>query len=151
MKGFRFIRLGRRRLGLALFFTALLWSPILSGRTLAGEEVPPAILSSFESFSKSWMARLEQVSRQNSRALKPEPAADGRVIGRYICYGVDCMREVRGTDSKATPYVGIIRYPQTVMEKEGDTPQKMRAHPGVPTSEIQVTEIFRYTNGRWVY
>ena len=113
--------------------------------------MPPAILTSFEGFSKNWMARLERVNQQNLLGLKPEAAANDRVVGRYICYGPDCIREVRGTDSKATPYVGIIRYPQKVMEKEGDTLQKMKEHPGTQASEIQVTEIFRYTKGRWVY
>lgn len=151
MKWFCFVMPGRQHLGPALFFAALLLSPALCGPALAGEDVPPAILASFESFSTGWMARLEQVNQRNSRTLKPESAANGRVVGRYVCYGPDCMREVRGTESKATPYVGIIRYAQKMVEKEGDTPQKMREHPGVSTSEIQVTEIFRYTGGRWVY
>ena len=151
MKRLCFAIPGRQQLGLALFSATLLLSLLLCTSALAGEGVPPAILTSFESFSKGWMARLEQVNQQNSRTLKPESAANGRVVGRYICYGPDCMREVRGTESKATPYVGIIRYAQKVVEKEGDTPQKMREHPGVPTSEIQVTEIFRYTGGRWGY
>jgi hypothetical protein len=151
MKRFCFRIPGRQQLGRTLFFATLLLLPVFPGPALAEEGVPPAILTSFESFSKDWMARLEQVNQQNNRSLKPESATDGRVVGRYICYGPDCMREVRGTESKATPYVGIIRYAQKVLEKEGDTPQKMRDHPGVPTNEIQVTEIFRYTKGRWVY
>jgi hypothetical protein len=151
MKSFSFVMRGKQQRSLGLFFAVLLLSPFLCGSALAGESVPTAILTSFESFSKGWMARLEKVNQQNSREAKSESAADGRMVGRYICYGPDCMREVRVTESKATPYVGIIRYAQKVMEKEGDTPQKMKADPGVQTSEIQVTEIFRYTGGRWVY
>lgn len=143
--------MSRRQWSLVFFTVVLALSPGLCGSSLAGEAVPPSILTSFENFSKGWMSRLEQVNQQNSRDLKPAPAANGRLVGRYVCYGPDCVREVRGTDSKATPYVGIIRYAQKVMEKEGETPQKMKDHPGVPTSEIQVTEIFRYTGGRWVY
>jgi len=150
MKRFCFVIPRRQQLGLALFFTVLLL-PVHRTPALAGEGVPPAIQTSFENFSKGWMARLEQVNQQNNRALKPESAANGRVVGRYICYGPDCLREVRGTESKATPYVGIIRYSQKTIEKEGDTTKNMREHTGVPTSEIQVTEIFRYTGGRWVY
>lgn len=142
---------GRQQLGLTLFFAVLLLSSSLCGSALAGEDIPSAILSSFEIFSRGWMAKLDQVNQQNSRALKSESADNGRVVGRYICYGPDCIKEVRGTDSKATPYVGIIRYAQKIVKKEGDTPQKMREHPGVPISEIQVMEIFRYTGGRWVY
>lgn len=151
MKHFCFVIPGRKQLGLVLFSAVLLLSPILWDSALAGEDVPPAILTSFENFGKNWMARLEQVNQQNTRTLKSTSTADGRVVGRYVCYGPDSLREVRGTDSKLTPYVGIIRYSQKTMEKEGDTQQKMREHPGVQTSEIQVTEIFRYTGGRWVY
>jgi len=145
-----FVRSGRQW-GLSFFALMLTLLPGFCGSSLAGEVVPPAVLTSFEKFSQGWMSRLEQVSQQNSRELKPEPVANGRLVGRYICYGPDCVREVRGTDSKITPYVGIIRYAQKVMEKEGDSLQKIKDHPGASTSEIQVTEIFRYTGGRWVY
>lgn len=141
----------RPPLWLLFVFAVLLLPPFVHSPALAGEVVPPAILTSFEGFSKNWMARLEQVNQQNLQGVKPEAAANDRVVGRYICYGPDCIREVRNTDSKATPYVGIIRYPQKVMEKEGDTLQQMKEHPGTQASEIQVTEIFRYTKGRWVY
>lgn len=142
---------GRHPLGLLFVFAALLLPPFFPSPASAGKTVPPAILASFDGFSKSWMARLERVNQQNRQSLKPEPAANDRVIGRYIYYGPECIQEVRSTDSKATPYVGIIRYPQKVMEKEGETLKKMKAHPGTLASESQVTEIFRYTGGRWVY
>ena len=148
MQSYCFVRSGKQW-GLVVVALALL--PGLCGSALAGEAVPSAVLTSFEIFTQGWMSRLEQVSQQNSRELKPEPAANGRLVGRYICYGADCVREVRGTDSKVTPYVGIIRYAQKMMEKEGESLQKMKEHPGLSTSEIQVTEIFRYTGGRWVY
>lgn len=150
MKRFSLVLSGRQ--GVQVFFAmvALLLTG-LSGPALAGEAVPPSILTSFEDFSSGWMSRLEQVSQQNSRVLKSEPAGNGRVVGRYVSYGPDSMREVRGTSSKATPYVGIIRYAQKTMEKEGENLQKMKEHPGVSTSEIQVMEVFRYTGGRWVY
>ena len=140
---------GKHPLGLLFVFAALLL--FFHSPASAGETVPPAILASFDGFSQSWMARLERVSRQNLQSLKPKSAANDRVVGRYICYGPDCVQEVRSTDSKVTPYVGIIRYPQKVMEKEGETLKNMKAHPGTQASEIQVTEIFRYTGGRWVY
>jgi len=150
MKRFFFARSGRP-CGLIFFVMLLTMVAGFFGPALAGEAVPDYILTSFEKFSQGWMCRLEQVNRDNSLDLKTESAANGRLVGRYICYGPDCAREVRTTDSKATPYVGIIRYAQKVMEKEGETPQKMKDHPGMPTSEIKVTEIFRYTGGRWVY
>ena len=150
MKRFCFAISGRQ-CGLIFFVMLLAMVAGFCGPALAGEAVPGSILTSFEKFSNGWMSRLAQVNRENSRDLKPESTANGRLIGRYINYGPDCAREVRTTDSKATPYVGIIRYAQKVMEKEGETPQKLKDHPGAPTSEIQVTEIFRYTGGRRVY
>jgi len=55
MKRVYFIMPGREQLGLILFFAVLLLSQVLCGPALAGEVVPPAILKSFESFSKNWM------------------------------------------------------------------------------------------------
>lgn len=123
----------------------------LTKPAFAGDGVPQPVLNSFEKFGNTWMARLDQVNRDNSLALKPENAGTGLVVGRYICYGPDCVKEVRVTGSAATPYVGILRYPQKTMEKTGENAQKMKAAPGVATNEIQVMEIFRYTGGRWVY
>lgn len=152
MRRIYFVKLGKQRVGQIIFFTLLLlFSPVISGSAQAGEVVPPAILASFESFSKTWMAKLEQVNQQNSRDMKPEPTSNGGLVGRYLCYGPDCLREVRGTSSKATPYVGIIRYPQKMMEKKGETIQQIKEQTGVATNETPVTEIFRYTGGRWIY
>ncbi|MGV1100390.1 hypothetical protein ACUUL3_13405 [Thiovibrio sp. JS02] len=154
MKGFCDLLPERRVLLPLLFFAFLLLAPLFcasAGRAAEEKSPPPDIMASFEAFSKSWMSRLDQVSRRNSLIAKPEAVASGRLRGRYLCYGPDCEREVRGTGSKATPYVGIIRYVQREMEKEGKTLQEMREHPGVATGETKVTEIFRYTGGRWVY
>lgn len=136
----------------ALFLLApLLLSLAPASLCLGGESVPSAILESFQQFSQGWMARLEQVSQQNSRTVKPEVAADGRVIGRYICYGPDCATEVRSTNSTVTPFVGIIRYPQKTMVKEGSSAQRLHEEQGIVAHAVNVTEIFRYTGGRWVY
>jgi len=118
---------------------------------LAEDPVPVKVRASFEKFSKVWMARLEQVNRDNNLAVKPETVAPGRVVGRYLRYGPDCTREVRATGSKTTPFVGILRYSQRTMEKEGETIPKMKDNPASASGEIQVMEIFRYTGGRWVY
>ena len=149
MKRFCFPMSGRPQGPLSVALLLLL--ALLFSGPVQAEDVPAPVLTSFESFSKDWMARLEQVNQQNSRVPKTEPGSNGRVVGRYVHYGPDYNREVRGTDSRATPYVGILRYAQKMMEKEGETPQKMREHPGIATGEISVMEIFRYTGGRWVY
>ncbi|UKL12989.1 hypothetical protein [Dissulfurimicrobium hydrothermale] len=110
------------------------------------------IRQSFERFAKAWMAKLEAISRENSKKIRLEPLErDGVYVGRYVCYGPECNISIKRTGSKETPYVGMIYYSEKQVLKKGPTRQDALNDPGTPIEEVPVTEIFRYTKGKWVY
>jgi hypothetical protein len=107
---------------------------------------------SFEKFAKTWMNKLENISKANSKTIGIKPStADGVYSGRYICYGPECQTSIKKTDSTETPYVGLIRYSEKQILKKGPTRQDAMNDPGTAVEETSVTEIFRFSKGRWIY
>jgi len=113
----------------------------------------PGILSvqeSFEKFANAWMAKLDRIGKMNIRALNIMPDDQG-FVGRYVCYGPECEFSIKETRSPETPFVGILRYREKHFLKKGETRQKTIQSAGMLTEKIPVTEIFRFTHGKWVY
>ena len=107
---------------------------------------------SFEKFAKTWMNKLENINKTNSKTvginLSP---SDGVYSGRYVCYGPECQTSIKKTDSPETPYVGLIRYSEKQILKKGPSRQDALNDPGTAVEETSVTEIFRFSKGRWIY
>jgi hypothetical protein len=119
-----------------------------AGQALAVDE--PAVQRDFEGFVGDWMAKLAKVCEENGRALKLAASKQG-FSGEYVCYGPENRFWIKKTDSEITPYLGFISYQEKLILKQGRTFQEVRLDPGRVTSEMPVTEIFRWTAGRWVY
>lgn len=110
------------------------------------------IEQSFEQFAKTWMAKLENINKINSKTVSLKPsAADGVYSGKYVCYGPECQTSIKKTDSAETPYIGLIRYSEKQILKKGTSKQDAMSDPGTAIEETPVTEIFRFSKGRWVY
>jgi hypothetical protein len=113
----------------------------------------PGILSvqkSFEKFVNAWMAKLDRIGKMNIRALNITPDDQG-FVGRYVCYGPECEFSIKETVSPETPFVGVLHYSEKHFLKKGETRQETIQRPGMLTKKIPVTEIFRFTRGKWVY
>jgi hypothetical protein len=113
----------------------------------------PGILSvqeSFEQFVNAWMAKLDRIGKMNIRALNITPDDQG-FVGRYVCYGPECEFSIKETVFPETPFVGVLHYSEKHFLKKGETRQETIQSPGMLTKKIPVTEIFRFTRGKWVY
>ncbi|MDL1959942.1 MAG: hypothetical protein LWX01_11425 [Deltaproteobacteria bacterium] len=113
----------------------------------------PGILSvqeSFEKFANAWMAKLDRMGKMNIRALNITPRDQG-FVGRYVCYGPECKFSIKETGSPETPFIGLLHYSEKHFLKKGETRQETIQSPGMLTDNIPVTEIFRFTHGKWVY
>jgi hypothetical protein len=58
---------------------------------------------------------------------------------------------VKKTDSKETPFVGILTYFEKTMRCVGKTKEEALKGPFQPSDSKQVSEIFRFTKGKWMY
>ncbi len=57
--------------------------------------------------------------------------------------------EVKKTNSSQTPFVGILRYIESVYESNGGCRISVAQGPFNPVHHRRVTEIFRYVQNRW--
>ena len=113
----------------------------------------PGILSaqkSFDKFVNAWMTKLEKIGENNIRNLDVTPSDQG-FVSRYVCYGPKCEFYIKETGSPKTPFIGILHYQERHFLKKGETRQETFQCPGILTKKIPVTEIFRFTRGKWVY
>lgn len=106
---------------------------------------------SFETFTRLWMEKLMDSERfhKNERMTITE-TADG-VVAEYAGYLPDRDTTVKATSSAETPFIGILRYYQTTMRSVGKTRRQALGGPFEQAEKNQVSEIFRYTKGVWVY
>lgn len=106
---------------------------------------------SFETFTRLWMEKLMNSERfhKNERMTVTE-TADG-VVAEYAGYLPDRDISVKATTSAETPFIGILRYYQTTMRSVGKTRRQALGGPFEQAEKNRVSEIFRYTQGTWVY
>jgi len=104
--------------------------------------------SAFPSFCEEWMHKLEVREEDNVKHIKWEPDGTG-VLGDYIGYTHEhtCMIK-NGTGSVP---VGEIVYREIRYEKRGGTVTEAAQSTAQPVETTEVTEIFRYDKGKWIY
>jgi len=132
----------RREFGL-LFLTvvSLYFSPAAA---LLAEEPR----ESFPRFCEEWMAKLADRERRNASQIR-WVEDNGTVRGTYLGYSSQhsCVYK---EGSNATP-LGKITYLEVRYEKSGPTRADAERNPPRAIETTEVTEIFRFANGRWVY
>jgi hypothetical protein len=118
--------------------------------TAVADPGKPAAQKSFEQFVNVWMSKLDGIGKMNILGIDIMPHDQG-FVGRYVCYGPECKFSIKETGSPLTPFVGLLHYSEKHFLKKGGTRQKTFQSPGMLTKKIRVTEIFRFTRGKWVY
>jgi len=148
------------RIGAGLVLLVPLATGMLAGAPTAraadkGKAKAPAgpsdekIAEDLKVFCKKWMGFLETRERDNTRGMKWETKPAG-IAGQWVGYSkeYDCIMKERS--SNGTP-VAVIVYKEFVYERTGASrPEAEQATPTV-IDATEVTEIFRYAKGQWVY
>lgn len=119
---------------------------ILLAVTTAARAEDPA--SSFPQFCDEWIEKLVVREHDNVTHIKWE--SEGSVVkGAYIGYTHQhtCVTKM-GTQS--TP-VGKITYLEIKYEKLGPTAEEAEHNSPRPVETTEITEIFRYAGGKWIY
>ena len=131
------------RRGVAAFVLVLATSGIAG----AADEV---VNSRFERFCGEWMQKLAVRERDNRAGIHWQVGPSG-VQGEYIGYSQEHTCLVKpNPDPKAVP-IGKIIYREVQYRQAGpSTAEAQRATPQ-PVDATEITEIFRYAAGKWVY
>jgi hypothetical protein len=105
--------------------------------------VEDGVRAAFETFAQNWMAKVQRMADEQKPAV--QPGASNALV-TYRDYGDDFTVELRPTGHAVAPYVGILRYQEQVFSC-----RNLGANDCSLSSQVPVTEIFRYQGGRWVY
>jgi hypothetical protein len=108
------------------------------------------ILNDLEEFCKKWMGFLLIRERDNRAAIDWLPGPTG-VSGKFVGYSSDYDCELRdATKPNAVP-VATITYREYIYQQEGDSKDVATGTAPRVMEATEVTEIFRYSQGKWVY
>jgi hypothetical protein len=103
---------------------------------------------SFKVFCGEWGRKLQDREVFNVKQIKWD-SGQNWVQGTYIGYSEPLKCDIEA-DSGTVP-VGKIIYHEFVYEKRGGSVPEAEREPGKAVETTEVTEIFRYQNGKWVY
>lgn len=137
-----------------VYMLALVMVGAMAGSALAAGQDAAQVKKQFLSFQLEWFKKLNQngsygpqhivVTEDNSQPRK-------LYIARYrVLTGMKSYR-VKQTGQKASPYVGVLRYEKVTVCCKGHTPEEAKKGPFQSERVSAVTEIFRYSHGKWVY
>jgi hypothetical protein len=107
----------------------------------------PAIVA-FRAFCDEWMLKLSEREKFNRSRIRWD-SGENWVQGDYIGYTREhhCSIERQ----HGVPPVGKIRYREIRYEQRGATLEEATASLARPVETTEVTEIFRYGEGKWIY
>lgn len=104
--------------------------------------------SAFKGFCEGWMHKLQDREQINASHIKWQTAPAG-VHGAYIGYTRKHTCTVK--NGTASVPVGTIRYLEVRYEKQGSSIEQAEHSRPRPVETTEVTEIFRFSGGKWVY
>lgn len=123
---------------LVLALATLVAPPLLAQPPAArGAEDPSRTqaMRSLERFARSWMDEL--------RRLEAQGRAAGPRQGGYRGFGPDYAVSLRATGNERAPWVGLIRY--------AEHEYACRSAGCSRAASRNITEVFRFQGGRWIY
>jgi len=110
-----------------------------------------AVQTSFDVFTIEWMKKLSNTEEfHRTQGITVNQAPDG-FTAEYTGYFPHRYIIVKKTESKETPYVGILTYFEKTMRCVGKTKEEALKGPFEASDSQQVSEIFRFTKGQWKY
>jgi hypothetical protein len=134
-------------LGLSLL-ASILATPAWSAERIATGSADSA-KADFPAFCRSWMQMVSARESDNRRAIQWRRDPSG-FEGEYIGYGEAQRCEVKTATPTGVP-VGRVVYREFRYRKSGPSVDAAAQSAPVVVDVTEITEIFRYAGGKWVY
>jgi hypothetical protein len=104
----------------------------------------------FNAFCQEWMGKLATRERDNKAQIKWQTAASG-TQGEYIGYSQEHTCQIKELTEPTGVPIGTITYRELRYQQSGTSQMEaVQSEPRV-IEIVEVIEIFRFTNGKWVY
>jgi len=107
--------------------------------------------SSFEVFKVEWMKKVNGYGDYGEHNVKVEKDPQGQYVATYRLIAPAEGSEVKATGDKFSPFVGLMKYEEQTFQSRADTPELAKKGPFKCEKEVIITEIFRYSKGKWVF
>ena len=101
--------------------------------------------ASFEAFARDWMARIWARGLRDRANPRLTPGTR-ELVASYREVASEFETELQATGRPGTPYVGVLRYTENVVNCADLRGTNCRV-----VTTLPVTEVFRLREGRWVY
>ena len=105
----------------------------------------------FDKFTQEWMRKLIKTEDFQKKKKMVVTQTEVGFVAEYTGYLTHRYTVVKPTESKATPFVGVLTYRKKNMRCVGKTKEAAIEGPFEQAGTSQVFEIFRFTKGKWVY
>lgn len=110
------------------------------------------VKTGFDTFSSKWLQLFTEkgCSNRQKACVVQDPNKPNTIVMQYHEITEVVGKEVKTTGNKAAPYIGILKYKVMVYESEGVSVEEAKRGPFYKTKQVTMTEIFRYSNGKWI-
>ena len=105
----------------------------------------------FDTFTREWMRKLVKTEDFQKKKMMRMTQTEAGFVAEYTGYLPHRYTVVKPTESKATPFVGVLTYRKKKMRCVGKTKEAALEGPFEQAGTSQVSEIFRFTKGKWIY
>ena len=111
------------------------------------------IESSFLAFQKTWIQKLNKEGRYGEKSMRVDrhPQDRSLFVARYDMVKEPGPCRVKKTGQTTCPYVGVMRYEVWTCTAKGKSHDEAKRGPFECQPQTEITEIFRYAGGMWVY
>ena len=110
---------------------------------------PEEIKTKFKTFCDGWMEKLRERERNNVAHIEWKPGGTG-VVGEYVGYDTQnfTVGDITNADTKP---IGRVIYMELKMRLSGSSQVDALAQKPEIVERTEVTELFRFERGNWVY
>lgn len=110
---------------------------------------PEELKTKFKTFCDSWMEKLRERERNNIAHIEWKPGDRG-VVGEYVGYDTTniTIPEISNPDKQP---IGRVIYMELKLRLSGTTDVDALAQKPEIVERTEVTELFRFERGSWVY
>lgn len=122
-----------------------------SSLALALEEAD--VEKEFVTFQREWMEKLVRNGKygRNNAQVKADDSQQGLYVASYAELSDPIEYRIKKTDQQGAPYIGVIKYKKMTYSSKGKNPEEASRGDYVCDKELIITEIFRFSGGKWVY
>ena len=112
-------------------------------------ETPEELQTKFKTFCDDWMSKLRERERNNIAHIEWKPGERG-VVGEYVGYDTTNITIPELTNPDKQP-IGRVVYMELKLRLVGTSDVDALAQKPEIVERTEVTELFRYERGNWVY